>query len=211
MWLWSSPARPGEVTVLWQAYLRRFDIEHTFRFFKQVLGWARPKLRDPAAADRWTWLVIAYTQLWLARPASAPKPGKPGPGRPPGSRNRHPATRHDVGKTVKRAETLKDPRKQTGLNNKGMSSSRIAQAVAPLLLLAQHRLRLDLDPDLAGQAQERHDGQPPRRGRLTLPAAGDPARMPPQGSGPNPLTSNFSETSQGHATFATGGCGAMSP
>ena len=30
---------------------------------------------------------------------SAPKPG---PGRPPGSRNRRPATRHDAGKTVKR-------------------------------------------------------------------------------------------------------------
>ena len=27
---------------------------------------------------------------------------KPGPGRPPGSRNRRPATRHDAGKTVKR-------------------------------------------------------------------------------------------------------------
>ena len=52
----------------WQAFLRRFDIEHTFRFLKQVLGWTRPKLRDPAAADRWTWLIIAcYAQLRLAR------------------------------------------------------------------------------------------------------------------------------------------------
>ena len=33
-----------------------------------------------------------------AQPTAAPKPGKPGPGRPPGSRNRHPATHHDVGK-----------------------------------------------------------------------------------------------------------------
>ncbi|HTP15054.1 MAG TPA: hypothetical protein VMK13_04375, partial [Streptosporangiaceae bacterium] len=39
--------------------------------------------------------------------AGAPKPGKPGPGRPPGSKNRRPATRHDVGKTVKRAEPTK--------------------------------------------------------------------------------------------------------
>ena len=52
----------------WQAFLRRFDIEHTFRFLKQMLGWTRPRLRDPAAADRWTWIVIAcYAQLWLAR------------------------------------------------------------------------------------------------------------------------------------------------
>src|SRR6202453_3188685 len=54
------------------AFLRRFDIEHTFRFFKQALGWTRPRLRDPAAADRWTWLVIAaYAQLRLARHLAA--------------------------------------------------------------------------------------------------------------------------------------------
>jgi DDE superfamily endonuclease len=46
--------------------------------------------------------------------AGAPKPGKPGPGRPPGSRNRRPATRHDVGKTVKRTEPKKTVRKQAG-------------------------------------------------------------------------------------------------
>jgi hypothetical protein len=35
MWLWASDpaAGPGEVAVLWQAFLRRFDLEHTFRFF----------------------------------------------------------------------------------------------------------------------------------------------------------------------------------
>jgi hypothetical protein len=39
-------------------------------------------------------------------PASAPKPGKPGPGRPPGSTNHRPAPVHDVGKTIKRETTL---------------------------------------------------------------------------------------------------------
>src|SRR5271165_1548505 len=154
LWLWSSRAgtSAAEVTRTWQEFLRRFDIEHTFRFFKQVLGWTRPKLRDPAAADRWTWLILAcLTQLWLARGiaedlrlpwqrpappgrltparvrrgfrnirqalpdlASAPKPGKPGPGRPPGSKNRRPATRHDVGKTDKRTEPKKKTRSQEG-------------------------------------------------------------------------------------------------
>ena len=74
VWLWTSrpAADPGEVDCCWQAFLRRFDIEHTFRFLKQVLGWTRPKLRDPAAADRWTWLVLAcYAQLWLARSIAA--------------------------------------------------------------------------------------------------------------------------------------------
>jgi hypothetical protein len=149
VWLWSSRAgATAEQTVrTWQACLRRFDIEHTFRFLKQQLGWTRPELRDPAAADRWTWLIIAcYTQLYLARdlvaglrlpwqqpcqpgrltparvrrgyrrlrqilpvPASAPEPSRPGPGRPEGSKNRNPATRHDVGKTVKRTDPKKKP------------------------------------------------------------------------------------------------------
>ena len=57
---------------LWLALLRRFDREHTFRFFKQTLGWATPRLRDPTAAHRWTWLIIvAYTQLPLRRDPAA--------------------------------------------------------------------------------------------------------------------------------------------
>ncbi len=154
LWLWSSRAgtSAGQVDRAWQAFLRRFDIEHTFRFLKQVLGWTRPKLRDPAAADRWTWLILAcYAQLYLTRHlaadirlpwqrpcppgrltparvrrgfrnirqtlpdlAGAPKPVKPGPGRPPGSKNRHPATCHDVGKTVTRDQPKQKTRRQKG-------------------------------------------------------------------------------------------------
>ena len=142
VWLWCSD--PGvsadDLDRLWQLFLRRFDLEHTFRFFKQTLGWTAPRLRSPEAADRWTWIVlVAYAQLRLARPlaedlrrpwerpvpptrltparvrrgfsrtratmpvpASAPKPSRPGPGRPPGSKNTHRAPHHHVGK---RAET----------------------------------------------------------------------------------------------------------
>ena len=72
MWLWAPRAGDTGVAVLWQGYLRRFDLEHAFRFLKSVLGWDKPLLRDPAAADRWTWLIIAcYAQLYLARPAAA--------------------------------------------------------------------------------------------------------------------------------------------
>jgi hypothetical protein len=70
IWLWTSTptADPTTVERAWTAYLRRFDLEHTFRYFKQHLGWTTPKLRDPTAADTWTWLVItAHTQLRLAR------------------------------------------------------------------------------------------------------------------------------------------------
>lgn len=146
LWLWHSTTGSdatigaGQVDRLWQMFLRRFDVEHTFRFLKQTLGWTKPRVRDPQAADRWTWLVLAaYTQLRLARhlvedlrrpwerkparpgrlsparirrgfravravsvlPASAPKFCRPGPGRPPGSRNSRRAPLHDPGKTKK--------------------------------------------------------------------------------------------------------------
>jgi hypothetical protein len=136
VWLWHSKVDldPGQIDLLWHAFLRRFDIEHTFRMLKQTLGWTSPKLRTPHAADRWTWLILAaYTQLRLARhlatdlrrpwekpatpdrltparvrrafrhlrrqtacPTPAPKPSRPGPGRPAGRPNHHPARRHDV-------------------------------------------------------------------------------------------------------------------
>jgi hypothetical protein len=70
LWLWHSATATtaGRVDRLWQMFLRRFDLEHTFRFLKQTLGWTTPRLRTPEAADRWTWLMIAaHTQLRLAR------------------------------------------------------------------------------------------------------------------------------------------------
>ncbi|QEV03629.1 hypothetical protein CP971_34470 [Streptomyces viridifaciens] len=43
-----------------------------------------------------------------ACPAAAPKPSRPGPGRPAGSKHKHRAKHHDVGKTAKRAESISD-------------------------------------------------------------------------------------------------------
>jgi hypothetical protein len=93
LWLWHSNPDPNQRDLprLFAAFLRRFDLEHTFRFFKQTLGWTRPRVRTPDQADRWTWLIIcAYTQLRLARglaqdlrrPWEAPlKPDQLTPGR----------------------------------------------------------------------------------------------------------------------------------
>ncbi|MCX5433029.1 transposase [Streptomyces sp. NBC_00257] len=146
VWLWWSEtdATTADIDRLWQAFLRRFDIEHTFRLFKQTLGWTCPKIRTPEAADRWTWLILAvFTQLRLARPlaadlrrpwekpvppdrltparvrrdfrhlrpkaacpAGAPKPSRPGPGRPPGRRNNQPTARYDV-HTVRKPDPTK--------------------------------------------------------------------------------------------------------
>jgi hypothetical protein len=154
LWLWFSGIGVDAAGVdrLWQMFLRRFDLEHTFRFLKQTLGWTRPRIRTPEAADRWTWLIVAaHTQLRLTRhlaedlrrpwekqctrpdrltparvrrgfrnirpttamPAGAPKPSRPGPGRPPGSRNTHRAPRHDPGKNTKTDTMVKDGSKQT--------------------------------------------------------------------------------------------------
>ena len=68
LWLWwAGPGRP-DLDLLWRAYVRRFDLEHTLRFCKQSLGWTVPRVRHPEQADRWTWLVLAtYHQLRLAR------------------------------------------------------------------------------------------------------------------------------------------------
>lgn len=68
LWLWAAGATPADLDLAWRAYLRRFDIEHSFRFTKNTLGWTTPALRTPEQADRWTWLTVAsYTQLRLAR------------------------------------------------------------------------------------------------------------------------------------------------
>lgn len=68
LWLfWAGPGIP-DLDLCWRAYLRRFDIEHTFRFTKNTLGWTSPSLCTPEQAERWTWLVVAmFTQLRLAR------------------------------------------------------------------------------------------------------------------------------------------------
>jgi hypothetical protein len=68
LWLWWSGPTAPDLDVCWRAYLRRFDIEHTYRFAKNTLGWTTPALCTPQQADRWTWLIVAaHTQLRLAR------------------------------------------------------------------------------------------------------------------------------------------------
>jgi hypothetical protein len=43
LWCWWSVPIPPDLAALWQAYLARVAIEHTFRFFK-------PTLSDPERA-----------------------------------------------------------------------------------------------------------------------------------------------------------------
>jgi hypothetical protein len=68
LWLWWAGPGGLDLDLVWRAYIRRFDLEHTVRFAKQTLGWTTPRPRHPEQADRWTWLVLAcYAQLRLAR------------------------------------------------------------------------------------------------------------------------------------------------
>lgn len=74
LWLWwhGPEGSAPDLDLLWRAYVRRFDLEHTFRFLKQTLGWTTPRVRRPEQADLWTWLILAaFTQLRLARPCVA--------------------------------------------------------------------------------------------------------------------------------------------
>lgn len=69
LWLiWIGLALPSLSTV-WQQDLRRFAIEHWYRFAKQRLHWTLPQLATPEQSGRWSNLMPLLTwQLWLARP-----------------------------------------------------------------------------------------------------------------------------------------------
>ena len=43
----ATDATAADVDRCWQAFLRRFDLEHTFRLFKQTLGWTSPEAPRP--------------------------------------------------------------------------------------------------------------------------------------------------------------------
>lgn len=62
----------------------------------------------------------------LPCPARAPKHTRPGPGRPLGSKNQHPTTRYDAGKTVRRPESIIERDLVRGnAHAYGMSASRV--------------------------------------------------------------------------------------
>lgn len=73
LWLaWCAPTPPADLGDLWRWYSLRFTVEHGFRFSKHELGWTTVRLRAPAAADRWSQLIlVTWWQLWLARPLVA--------------------------------------------------------------------------------------------------------------------------------------------
>jgi hypothetical protein len=68
IWLaWVGEQMPP-LSEVWRLYLRRFAIDHWYRFAKQRLHWTLPKLSTKKQCERWSDLMPIMTwQLWLAR------------------------------------------------------------------------------------------------------------------------------------------------
>jgi DDE superfamily endonuclease len=68
LWLaWVGEPMP-ELDKVWRLYLRRFAVDHWYRFLKQRLHWTLPKIATPKQCERWSDLMPIITwELWLAR------------------------------------------------------------------------------------------------------------------------------------------------
>lgn len=75
LWLaWVGEQMPT-LEEVWRFYLRRFTIDHWYRFLKQRLHWTVPKLGTPKQCERWSDLMPMMTwELWLARDIVADNP-----------------------------------------------------------------------------------------------------------------------------------------
>ncbi len=75
LWLiWVGQDMP-QLSQIWREYLRRFVIDHWYRFIKQRLHWTLPHFSTPEQSERWSDLMPLLTwQLWLARTCAADCP-----------------------------------------------------------------------------------------------------------------------------------------
>ncbi|MFN6460428.1 MAG: hypothetical protein RMZ41_001090 [Nostoc sp. DedVER02] len=68
MWLAFVGEEMPPLSEVWKLYMRRFAVDHWYRFIKQRLHWTLPKLSTPQQCDRWSDLMPLMTwELWLAR------------------------------------------------------------------------------------------------------------------------------------------------
>lgn len=153
VWLWWSGtgATPAQVDLLWQAFLRRFDIEHTFRLFKQALGWTCPKIRTPQPRTGGPGCSSPPTPSY-AWPATSPRicvvPGK----NRPHPNNFHRPVYAGVS-TPPREDTM--PRQRTGtLSTRPRTPTRPIQREANPALRRTHH---DHGDQRENQHQETHE------------------------------------------------------
>lgn len=89
-WFWWLGGALPPLAEIPQLYGRRFGQEHGYRFLKQDLLWAAPRVRSPEQFERWTDLVsLVHNQLFLAQPFVEER-------RRPWERNGRPATPRQV-------------------------------------------------------------------------------------------------------------------
>lgn len=75
LWVAWMGSAPPPLTEWWRLYLRRFAVDHWYRFAKGPLHWTLPHLKTPEQAERWSDLMPFLTwELWLARSVVADKP-----------------------------------------------------------------------------------------------------------------------------------------
>ena len=75
IWIAWIGQEPPEPTTWWQRYLRRYAVDHWYRFAKQRLHWTLPMVSTPEQGERWSDLMPFMTwELWLARPLGIDKP-----------------------------------------------------------------------------------------------------------------------------------------
>lgn len=75
LWLGWFGQPPPPLSSWWRSYLRRYGIDHWYRFGKQTLQWTLPHLKTPEQSERWSDLMPMLTwELWLARQVVADKP-----------------------------------------------------------------------------------------------------------------------------------------
>ena len=75
LWLAWHGDDPPALLDTWRLYLRRFAVDHWYRFAKQRLHWTLPKLSTPERSACWSDLMALLTwQLWRARPIVTDQP-----------------------------------------------------------------------------------------------------------------------------------------
>jgi len=75
IWVAWVGEEPPEPKTWWQRYVRRYAVDHWYRFAKQRLYWTLPLFSTPEQAERWSDLMPLITwELWLARPIGLDKP-----------------------------------------------------------------------------------------------------------------------------------------
>lgn len=68
LWLMYAGTTPFDLLRDWSLYLRRYAVEHWYRFIKSHLLWTRFAGAYLHNTQLWSWLVtLAYWHLWLAR------------------------------------------------------------------------------------------------------------------------------------------------